>query len=345
MKLLDLLQEDKIQLKQSGNGRWVAICPFHEGDRTPSFTVYPDQNYFCFGCRAWGDAVGWLVNYRNMVPSKAFELVGSDYKFQQAPKVIKVNHMAQAYPFLYRVAEEYHKFLLTHKGAMAYLESRGLTLDSIKKYKIGYTDGRVLNIKSDEEFELAQKVGVLTDKGRERLTHRITIPNVVSNNADYIMGRTVINDNIKYLGTGGQKPLQGAWDIRLSFTWFLVEGHFDWLILRQWGYPVVAIGGAYTSRDNISLLKNRRVIMIPDNDDEGAKAAEYMKSKLPNMEILDYSQLGVKDIGELGPDPLGSAKFEAVVREKLPWLITNTSATTLMTYFPTLSDTTQLPLI
>jgi len=36
-------------------GRWRARCPFHN-EKTPSFVVYEDASYHCFGCRAHGTA-------------------------------------------------------------------------------------------------------------------------------------------------------------------------------------------------------------------------------------------------------------------------------------------------
>ena len=36
------------------NGRRISIrCPYH-GERTPSFVLYPDNSFFCFGCGAHG---------------------------------------------------------------------------------------------------------------------------------------------------------------------------------------------------------------------------------------------------------------------------------------------------
>jgi hypothetical protein len=38
----------------------VACCPFHL-EKTPSFTVYPDGHFHCFGCGAHGDAIGYVM--------------------------------------------------------------------------------------------------------------------------------------------------------------------------------------------------------------------------------------------------------------------------------------------
>ena len=49
----------RIQLKKTGKN-YSACCPFHK-EKTPSFTVSPDkQFYYCFGCGAGGNALGFV---------------------------------------------------------------------------------------------------------------------------------------------------------------------------------------------------------------------------------------------------------------------------------------------
>ncbi len=42
-----------LELTRSGN-RYRACCPLHR-EETPSFVIYPDDHYHCFGCGAHGD--------------------------------------------------------------------------------------------------------------------------------------------------------------------------------------------------------------------------------------------------------------------------------------------------
>jgi len=49
-----------VQLKKAGRN-FKGLCPFHD-EKTPSFNVSPDkQGFYCFGCQAGGDVVGFLM--------------------------------------------------------------------------------------------------------------------------------------------------------------------------------------------------------------------------------------------------------------------------------------------
>jgi hypothetical protein len=49
-------------------------CPFHPQDDTPSLAVR-NGRYYCFACRATGDAVDWLVKYRHLPMGEALRQV------------------------------------------------------------------------------------------------------------------------------------------------------------------------------------------------------------------------------------------------------------------------------
>jgi DNA polymerase len=46
------------------------VCPFHEGDTTPSMQLYPDR-FHCFACGAHGSAIDWLTNVEELSRDEA----------------------------------------------------------------------------------------------------------------------------------------------------------------------------------------------------------------------------------------------------------------------------------
>jgi DNA primase len=352
--LTEVLIESGLQPQDSSGGRKTLRCPFHNGDNEASFTIYPTETYFCFGCEVWGDAVKFLVDYKGMSNQKALEYIGIDYKTPRFDKaqVIKVRNTVQTFKFLYEVADKYHNFLINTPGAINYLYKRGLTDEIIRKYKLGYTDGRVIAIDTAYEMSLALEVGLINKSSFEMMSHRITIPNITEDGqCDFIMGRTVTNGKVKYLGLRMPKPLHGFYEVRHSPVIFVVEGHFDWLTLRQWGYPAIAMGGTHGTKFNDYLLADKKLVIIPDYDEShiGEQTAEKMKSKFaPNATILDYSELKTNDskfdISTLAESPGGELLFNTIVSEQLSWLITSMSKRTLWKWFPNLVNMTPLRL-
>jgi DNA primase len=320
--LLEVLAENNISLQKRSGGRWVAHCPFHEGDRSPSFTVYPNMTYFCFGCRAWGDAVKFLVDYKNMPVYMAMEYVGEEFRKRFDKKTIKIGNSTAAWSLLYQAAEEYHKFLRQTPGAVSYLHYRGLTDKTINKYRIGFSDGAVLTLSSVEDYKIATDVGLINEDGYEMLSHRITIPNIIQSMkaCDFIIGRTVTKEKMKYLGLRIPKPIYGLMDVADSPIVFIAEGQFDWLMLRQWGYPSIVIGGTHIQSYNLVALRSKKVVIVPDNDAVGLKAAIDITNKLTNSMILDYKSLDVKDIAELGTRENGMEMFDEIVKEQVSWI-------------------------
>lgn len=50
------------------------LCPFHD-ERTPSFFIYPDNSYYCFGCGVHGNAIDFMVKRFNYSFTEACEML------------------------------------------------------------------------------------------------------------------------------------------------------------------------------------------------------------------------------------------------------------------------------
>jgi DNA primase len=65
---------ETLPLKRDGR-LWMGLCPFH-GEKTPSFHVYEDGHYHCFGCNAHGDVFDWLEKQRGLKLADALAYLG-----------------------------------------------------------------------------------------------------------------------------------------------------------------------------------------------------------------------------------------------------------------------------
>ena len=62
--IIDVI-EPRVKLRKTGKN-YSGLCPFHQ-EKSPSFTVQPDkQFYYCFGCGAGGNALGFVMNFENL---------------------------------------------------------------------------------------------------------------------------------------------------------------------------------------------------------------------------------------------------------------------------------------
>jgi len=336
--LLQVLEDNKLAVIESSGGRWLLNCPFHEDDREPSFTIYPNQTYYCFGCNVWGDAVKFLVEYKGFTQQEALDYVGLDYQFPKYHKsrIVKLRDILGSWKFLGEATLKYHEYLKQTPGAMNYLHSRGLTDETIEKYKLGYTDGAVLNYEFAEEYSRAVELGLLHKNGFELLSHRIIIPNLLDRGeVDFITGRTVVNNKLKYVNTHGPKPIHGFFEIRKSPVVFLAEGQMDWLTLRQWEWPAAVMSGSHLTKSNQALLESKQLVLIPDNDDAGRKVVRSITDRYKNVTVLDFTEFGFKDISEFSQMKDSERVFTDLIREQCNWIF-SLATPTLQKWFPRL---------
>ena len=65
-----------VQLKRKGR-LYGGLCPFHS-EKTPSFYVYPDtESFYCFGCQAAGDAIGFVKKINNISTEEAIKMLAA----------------------------------------------------------------------------------------------------------------------------------------------------------------------------------------------------------------------------------------------------------------------------
>lgn len=110
----------------------------------------------------------------------------------------------------------------------------------------------------------------------------------------------------KYLTLRRSKPLLGWEQAQGSASVIVVEGVFDFLTLRSWGYPAVALLGTHTRPDLVEQLRTfRRVYLALDRDEGGAPATLKLMDVLGPAAVPVELPDGTKDVAELALAPTG----------------------------------------
>ncbi|GAB2510616.1 DNA primase [Microbulbifer agarilyticus] len=137
--------DSRVKLRKTGKN-YSACCPFHD-EKTPSFTVSPDkQFYYCFGCGASGNAVGFLMEYDRLPFPEAVEKLAASLSLEvpreklDAGQLKRQQESQSLYQLTEKAAEYYREKLRDHKvstPAITYLKNRGLSGAICKEFGIG----------------------------------------------------------------------------------------------------------------------------------------------------------------------------------------------------------------
>ena len=326
----------RVKLKKAGKN-YSACCPFHQ-EKTPSFSVNPEkQFYYCFGCGAGGNALGFLMDYERMEFREAIESLaqaaGMEMPAEEADATPQTDHQKPLYESMEKATRLYESLLRKHptRGRVVdYLKQRGLSGEIARDFRLGFApegwDNLMSTLSSEEDIEHALTAGLLieNDSGRkyDRFRDRVIFPIVNQRGKVIAMGGRVLGDGKpKYLNSpetplfSKSHELYGLHHIRkfaknLSRI-VVVEGYMDVIALAQFGiHYAVATLGTSVGKPHLEMLFRRvdQVVFCFDGDEAGRKAAfRGMEAALPMME--DGRQVKFLFLPE-GEDP------DSVVRNK-----------------------------
>jgi DNA primase len=350
--IVDVISE-AVRLKKSGRN-YIGLCPFHS-EKTPSFTVSPEKQIFhCFGCGKGGNVFTFLMNQSGFTFPEAVRTLGNRYgveipaheltpeqrrRFKEREQLFTINR--QALDFF---CNALHKSA-PGKNALAYLNKRGMTADTIDDFKIGYAPqswDNLLNYFNNKKISsyLVEKSGlVISRKSKngfyDRFRHRIIFPIFDASQQVIGFGGRVLDDSLpKYLNSpetplyNKSRSLYGLHRAknacRLAETVYIVEGYFDLLALHQHGIPnAVATLGTALTEEHVRRLrglvgKKGKFILVYDSDQAGIKAArrsiEVFDKGFADAQILILETGHDPDsyIFQFGPEKLINAAEQAL---------------------------------
>lgn len=346
----------RVKLKRTGKN-YSALCPFHK-EKSPSFSVNPDkQFYYCFGCGAGGNALGFIMDYEHASFPEAVEelakTLGLDVprEHDRTRDVEREKRVKQQYDVLEQASSFYQQQLRVHadkQKAIDYLKGRGLSGQIAKRFGIGFAPPGWDNLLSEVSEErqdaeaLLLKAGLLIEneeRGRkyDRFRDRIMFPiRDVRGRVIAFGGRVLTDEKPKYLNSPEtdtfhkSRELYGLYEARQSKgslnRLMVVEGYMDVVSLAQHGldWSVATLGTACTEQHLERIFKIvPEVVFCFDGDSAGRKAARRaLDNAMPVMRDGLMARFLFLPEGE-DPDTLirkeGLEAFTARVSEALPF--------------------------
>ncbi len=299
-----------VNLKRRGKNL-VGLCPFHS-EKTPSFTVYPENgSFYCFGCGVGGDVFTFTGLIENLDYMESIKLLaersgislpqdGYDDSMQRLKKKI--------YDINRDTARFFHSFLMSPGGkwALDYLTGRGLTVKTIKHFGLGAApdswDALIHHLKEKgytESDMLAANVIGKSNRGGiyDRFRKRVMFPIInIRGNIVAFSGRAMPGEDKqggKYVNTADTpvyKKSENLFGINFaksvcSERVILVEGNMDVISLHQAGFEntVAPLGTAFTTEQaNLLSRYTKEIVLMLDADAAGQKAVRRASGLLEN---------------------------------------------------------------
>jgi DNA primase len=276
IKILDLVGGLK-KVASTGGGEYAGPCPICGG--TDRFRVQPSANiWLCRHCTGgvWRDAVDFIAMRDNIsLAAAAREIAGGSLPTvtREAREAGKVNKYHAYKPPGESWEANARDIIAICEGnlysdlgarALAYLHKRGLTDQTIKAFRLGYSPG-------------AELAGVW-------VSHGVTIPAIINGKVWYIKIRTNKKDP-KYLLVKGSKPaalFNGDNLINKPFA-LIVEGEFNAMIAYQETQDIndicgiASMGAAGNRPDLVSwgpyFILRDLILALYDDDQAGESGA------------------------------------------------------------------------
>lgn len=331
-----------VNLKRAGRIS-KGLCPFH-GEKTPSFTVYPDtQSYYCFGCGNGGDVITFIKNIENLDYIDAVRFLADKNGMNMPEENSYDNTMNKRRLRMLEANREaakfFHSCLGKKEGVIGYqyFKNRGLTDDTIRRFGLGFAPDNFSALtnylmskgytKDELVFaNLARRSQKNPNNIYDNFRNRVMFPIIdVKGNVIAFGGRVMDDSKPKYLNTSDTlvyKKSQGVFALNLAKksgkdSLILCEGYMDVIALHQAGFTnaVAGLGTALTSEQAQLLSRYASEILISyDADEAGQKAATralgIFKNTTAKIKVLHLS--GGKDPDEIIKN-YGVEKMKAII--------------------------------
>lgn len=318
MNILDLAEEIGLFPKKASStngGEFKSACPNCQ-DGQDRFCIWPNQGpsgrYWCRVCETKGDAIQFCRDFLGMTFNQACQKVNIIPQTSTNPQKFKVpafkpHHSSLVAPSWQRIAKRFidyaHVNLMKETNAINQLKQRGLTLKTIKQFRLGWNPGNLFDNRERWGLPLEMKENGLAR--RQWLPKGIVIPSFEGDNPIKLKIRRsdwFNQDPLpKYVEVSGSKQSPSLFG-NPSKPIIIVESELDAILIQQEASNLVcsvALGGVSKKPDIElhELLKQSPLILLSlDFDTPGKKRCSFWLKNYPNVKPWPSPQS--KSIGD-----------------------------------------------
>ena len=286
------------------NNDFLCYCPFHSNRHTSSFSVSREKGAFiCFNpsCGESGtlqELVKRTLHKNDFEALRFISTKESEALNNFDELLLETMEEKPAFDeFSQETLDRLHADLAGNKLARDYLESRGISVESMKHFQLGYSPAM------------------------EMVTTPVHSPDSIPIG---IVGRSIAGKSFK--NSTNLPKSKTLFNIhrakKIGDQVIIVESNFDAIRIHQAGFPnVVATLGGFLSTEQHNILNRyfNRITIMTDTDKAGRDLGYSISSKLRNKDILwaSYSygkiyQHDAKDAGDLTDEEISLCIKNAV---------------------------------
>ena len=279
-------------LKRAGN-KYVGCCPLPEhNDKTPSFTIFSDMRCSCFGCGANMNIFQLVQKMEDCDFKTALEKVkqelGKTDSWSEAKTKVESTFAPVVEPKVYKTIplsswSKLETALANSKEAVHYLDTRGITLETAQRIRIGFAQN-IGNLAGDQGANVA-------DQGW------LAFPCISSDQIVSIKYRSIVEKRFSRQPNMAT-ALFNTEDIDIFEPIMVCEGEFDAAALTQAGFRAVSLPSAsakLTPEQKDLLMKAPMVILAGDSDSAGQAATDRLWKELGERTYKLSWPDGIKD--------------------------------------------------
>jgi len=270
----------KVRIKSRSGDEIHGLCPFHD-DKESSWSGNTSTGLFnCFACSATGTIFQFIQKLENVSFAQAFKILANFAGIAielNNPEAEKKKTRRRINP---KLPQKYLNSLLEAEKVLQWIqEKKGLSLDTIKKYQIGW-DGERNTVPIYDEKGILKNIRLYNRKHKPKMISYYT------KNHAYGEGRIYGLDEIK---------------ARPKETVYIFEGEWDKLLASQHGFLAVTgtVGAQTFKHEWHQYFAGRDVVVTYDMDPEGRLGSDNAcRSLIGTAKTVKNIELPVKGTKE-----------------------------------------------